>query len=149
MNAAFISLDSRVTIKNGWITVKKFKTDTEEGFTRFIAFVALLALLAFCLYRIIEDKAYFFTVQLLLVLIWLAPHIKRIYTFLFVITWKSAIRMDDIRQVTTLPLENGLETRVTLHLVNGRKKFLTFRDAENQLPHFIRSIGIKGVIQHA
>lgn len=145
MSAEFITLNSRLTIKKGTLIEKKLTVNTEEGFTRFIAFVAFLAFLAFCIYRIVVDKKYFFIIQLLLVLIWLEPHIKHIYTFLFVKTWKSAIRMDDIQRVTSSRLQNGLETQVTLHLKNGRKKFFTFRDAENQIDDFVRTIETKEI----
>ena len=142
MNSAFISLNSRINIKKGLITEKELKTDTEEGFTRSIAFLALLAFLAYCIYRIVVDKDYFYILQLLLVLIWLAPHIKRIYTFLFVKTWNATIRIDDIQGVTSSRLQNGLETQVILQMKNGRKKFIIFRDAENQMEDFIHSLGI-------
>jgi hypothetical protein len=146
MSAEFITLNSRLTIKKGTLIEKKLKVNTEEGFTRLIAFMALLAFLAFCIYRIVVDKKYFFIIQLLLVLIWLAPHFKRINTFLFVQTWKSSIRMDYIQRVTSSKLQNGLETQVTLHLKNGRKKFLTFRDAENQVDDFVRTIETKEIV---
>lgn len=140
MSAEFITFNSSLIIKQSTLIEKKLIVNTEEGFTRFIAFVALLALLAFCIYRIVVDKDYFFIIQLLLVLLWLTPHLKRIYTFMFVKTWKSAIRIDDIRRVTSLRLQNGLETQVVLHLKNGRKKFLVFRNAENQVDDFVRTI---------
>lgn len=149
MNTELITLNSRINIKKGVITEKKLKTDTEEGFTRSIAFVTLLAILAFCFYRIFFDKDYFYIIQLFLVLIWLAPHIKRIYASLFIKTWKSVIRIADIESVASLKMQNGLETQVTMHLKNGRKKFLIFRDAENQVEDFIHSIETKEIVQQA
>ena len=143
MNTEFISLDSRINIKKGSITEKKVKTNTEEGLTRFIGFLALVAILVYCIYIIVVDKNYFYIPQLLLVLVWLAPRINRIYISLFVKTWNSAVRIDDILTVTSSKLENGLETQVTLQLKNGRKKFIIFRDAENQIEHFINSVEIK------
>ena len=140
MSTEFITLNSRLTIKKGTLTEKKVKLNTEEGFTHFISFVALLALLSFCIYRIVVDRDFFFIIQLFLVLIWLQPHLKRIYSFLFISTWRSSIRIDDILKVTCSSLHNGLETEATLHLNNGRKKFLIFRDAENQVDNFIRII---------
>ena len=145
MSAEFITLNSKLTIDQGTLIEKKLTVNTEEGFTRLIAFIALLAFLAYCIYRIVVDKKYFFIIQLLLVMIWLAPHFKRLQTFLFVETWKSSIRMDYIQRVTSSKLQNGLETQVTLHLKNRRKKFLTFRDAENQVDDFVRVIETKEI----
>jgi hypothetical protein len=140
MSAEYITLNSRLTIKKSVLTEKKLKVNTEEGFTRLMAFVVLVALLAFCIYRIAVDKNYFYIIQLILVLMWLAPYIMRIYTFIFIKTWKTSIRVEEIQNLTSLKLDNGLETQVTLKLKNGRKKFLIFRDAENQVDDFIHSI---------
>lgn len=147
MSAEYITLNSRLTVKKGVLTEKKLKVNTEEAFSRLMAFIALVALLAFCIYRITVDKNYFFIIQLLLVLMWLAPHIKRIYTSMFIKTWKASIRIDEIQSITSSHLDNGLETEVTLHLKNGRKKFLIFRDAENQIDDFICSIETKEQFQ--
>lgn len=147
MNTEFISLNSKINIKKGVITEKKVKADTGEGFTRFIAFMALVAFLAYCIYRIVVDKNYVYILQLLLVLFWLAPHLKRLYISLFIKTWKSTIRIDDIQRVTSSRLQNGLETQVALHLKNGRKKYLIFRDAENQINDFINSVETKELVK--
>jgi hypothetical protein len=140
MSVEYLTLNSRLSIKKDVLTEKKLKVNAEEGFTRLMAFVVLVALVAFCIYRIAVDNNYFYIIQLILVLMWLAPHIKRVYTSLFIKTWKTSIRIDEIQSLTSSKLDNGLETQVTLHLKNGRKKFLIFRDAENQVDDFIRSM---------
>ena len=146
MSAEYITLNSRLAIKKGILIEKKLKINTGEGFTRLMAFVVLVALLAFCIYSIAVDKNYIYIIQLILVLMWLAPHIKRIYTSLFIKTWKSTVRLEEIHSLTSSRLDNGLETQVTLRLKNGRKKFLIFRDAENQVDDFIRSIEVKEIV---
>lgn len=140
MSEEFITLNSRLTVKNDTLIEKKLKVNREEGFTRFLAFVVLVSLVAFCIYRIAFDNNYFYIIQLILVLMWLAPHTKRVYTSLFIKTLKTSIRIDEIQTLTSSKLDNGLETQVTLHLKNGRKKFLIFRDAENQVDDFLRSM---------
>lgn len=141
MHTEIYSLNSRLTIKNKAIFEKKLKTNTEEGFTRLIAFVALLALLVLCIDKIIEEKNYLFIVQVILILVWLEPHIKRIYLSLFVKTWKSSIKLNEIQKITSIRLDNGLETEVILHLKSGKKKFIVFRDAEKQIEEFIIAVG--------
>ena len=143
MNPEYITLDSRLTIKKDVLTERKLKINTEEGVTRSIAFIALIAFLALSLYKIFEDKEYVYIVQVMLILVWLEPHVKRIYRTLFIKTWRSSIKLNDIQNVTLSPLDNGLETKVTLHLKNGRKKFLVFRNAENQSADFIQSLGLQ------
>ena len=139
MNTEFITLNSKLIIKNNAIIEEKLKTE-EEGFTRFIALVALLSFLFFCIYKIVEEKDYIFIVQLILVLFWLEPHVMRIYRSLFVKTWKSTIRLNEIQRVTSVKLDNGLETEVILQLKSGRKKFIVFRNAENQVEDFITAV---------
>ena len=135
----FYTLDSRLTIQRGNIYQKKVKY-SEEGWNRFAVFLLLLFFLLFTLYEIFEEKKYGSIVQLILVGFWLSPHVKRIYKILFVKTWKSIIPLKDIKNISTKPLENGLETELTLHLSSGRKKFYTFRNAEGQLELFAAAV---------
>jgi hypothetical protein len=146
MHTEFITLNSRLILNNNAIIEKKLKTNAEEKLTLFIALIALLAFLTVCVYRTFIDRDYFYITQGILVLVWLVPHIKRIYTLLFVKTWNSTIRIDDIQNVTLTRLENGLETQVTLYLKSGRRKFLIFRNAESQAEGFINSIRPKKVL---
>lgn len=136
----FITLNSRITIQKGVINERKVKLDTEEGFTRLMAFVALIVYLLFCIYRIVIEKDYFVFIHVILILVWLTPHLVRIYTSLFIKTWQSSIKLDRVSRVTSLNMGNGLETQVTLHLKNERKKFFVFRNAENQVENFIGAI---------
>ncbi len=137
----FFTLDSRLTIQRGNIYQKKLKHETEASFNRFIVFMMLLILLVIVIiYDILEERKYLWIVQALLILTWLWPHIKRVYQTLFIKTWKSIIPIKDIKDVSTKPLDNGLETEVTLHLSSGRKKFYTFRNAEGQLELFVEAI---------
>lgn len=71
------------------------------------------------------------------------PGIKGLYSSLFVKTWKSTIRFADIQSVSSSALDNGLETKVILHLKNGRKKFYVFRNAEKQSDDFIQAVELQ------
>ena len=140
MVAKFITLNSRITINKGVFREKKIYVDNGDGFDRFISFLALCAGLGFCIYQLIMNKDYYYIVQILLIGFWLESHFKRIYRALFVKTWMTYFKLSDIKGFSTQQLENGLETEVALKLKNGRKKFLIFRDGENQLDSFINAI---------
>ncbi len=142
MPTEFITLDGRLTIKFAAVIEKKLKQN-KEGFMRFAAFTLWVALLAFCVYRVVEERDYFFILQGVVTLFWMEPGIKSIYASLFVETWKSTIPFADIQSVNSAPLDNSLETQVTLHLKNGRKKFYVFRNAEKQADDFIQAVELQ------
>lgn len=142
----FITLNSRITISKGVFREKKIYEDTEVGFDRFVSFLALCAGLGFCIYQLIVNKDYYYIVQILLLGFWLESHFRRIYLALFVKTWMTYFKISDIKGFAYKALPNGLETEVILKLKSGRKKFLIFRDAENQVEDFINLINEKEII---
>lgn len=141
MDAEFITLDSRLIIKKGIIQQKNLKFDSEEGLNRSLAFIAILLFIGYSIYEIVEEQKYYYFIQIFLCLFWLAPHVKRIYKKLFVQTWKSTIKLNEITNVITRPF-NELETEVILQLKNGREKNYVFRNAENQIDSFLESVGV-------
>lgn len=137
MHAEFITLNSKIILKNGVLTEKKLKPDSER-LNRSFAFAAIIIYLVLCLYKIVEEGKYWFILPAAIGLSWLIPVLKRYYRSVFVKAWKNYFKLEEIRTISTRPLENGLETELVLHLKNGRKKYLIFRDAENQLENFLQ-----------
>lgn len=140
----FFTLDSRLTIQRGNIYQKKVKDNSEVGKYRFIVFAAY-CLLVFITIQDIKSGAdnfsiFFGIIKVIVFGIFLEQIFKRIYQTLFVKTWKSIIPLKEIKSISTKPLENGLETEVTLHLSSGCKKFYTFRNAEGQLELFTDAV---------
>ncbi len=73
-------------------------------------------------------------------LIWIYPHLERIFKILFVYKWGNSIRLADIREIVQQPTENELETVISLRLKSGRQKMLIFRTKENQVEAFIDQV---------
>ena len=137
---AFITLDSRLTLKRGNIYQNKVKSQYEDAQYRFITFVAFIVLGIFTIEEITVEGEYFKILRLVLYAMFLAPLFKRIFQTLFIKTWKNIIPLKDIKAITTKPLPNGLETEVALHLSSGRKKFYVFRNEEGQLEAFTEAL---------
>ena len=136
----FFTLDSRLTIQRGNVYQKSVKQETETGFYRYIVFVVYLLFVFLTVEEMVAEKEYYHVIQVVVISILLAPLFKRIYEGLFVKTWKSNIPLKDIKSISTRPLNNGLETELTLHLSSGRKKYYTFRNAEGQLQLFVDAV---------
>lgn len=136
----FFTLDTRITIQRGNIYHNRIKYNADEGMDRFIAFGAIVLITSYLIYLMAEKNEYGWSFQILLMLMWLWPHLRRIYQTLFIKTWKSIIPLKDVKNISTKPLDNGLETEVVLHLQNGRKRFYTFRNAEGQIEPFINMV---------
>lgn len=73
-------------------------------------------------------------------LVWIFPHLERIYKWLFVYKWGSHIRLQDIREIRPMPVENEWERPVLLLMKSGRQKKLVFRTAENQYEAFVQAL---------
>jgi len=140
----FFTLDSRLTIQRGNIYQKKVKDNSEVGKYRFIVLSAYCLLVFFTIQDIKSGADNFDIflgiIKVIVFGILIEQIFKGIYQTLFVKTWKSNIPLKEIKDVSTKPLDNGLETEVTLHLSSGRKKFYTFRNAEGQLQPFIEAV---------
>jgi hypothetical protein len=143
MSTEFITLDSKLAIRGNAISERKVKHTEPDSF-HLVEYVIALALIALALYWIFAEGEYSAILFLLIPLLWLQRRLKKLYIALFVKTWKPTIFFNEIRDVTTTALHNGLETQVTLHLTNGRKKFYIFRNAENQLEEFLQLFDFGG-----
>ncbi|MGV3656819.1 MAG: hypothetical protein ACO1NX_02660 [Chitinophagaceae bacterium] len=139
----FFTLDSRLTIQRGNIYQKKVKDNSEVGKYRFIVLSAYFLLVFLTVKKINEggnSDIFFGIARIVFYVILFWQIFKNIYHTLFVKTWKSIIPLNDIKDVSTKPLDNGLETEVTLLISSGRKKFYTFRNAEGQLELFVDAV---------
>jgi hypothetical protein len=136
----FFTLDCRITIQRSNIYHKKVKDGTQTIHYRSLILIGFALVVYLTILEIKEDGNYFSLLRILVLAFLLAPEFKSIYKTLFVKTWKSIIPLKDVKAITTKPLDNGLETEVTLHLQNGRKKFYTFRNAEGQMKAFIDAV---------
>jgi hypothetical protein len=141
MSTEFITLDSRLTIRMNAITETKLKDIT---YTRSRYYFLSLALNAFCLYMVVAWQDYSEYVIIPVLLFMLMHDLQNTYIGMFKLSHKPTIFLKEVRDVTTTALNNGLETQVTLHLANGRKKFYVFRNAENQLDGFLQLFDFGG-----
>jgi hypothetical protein len=143
MAMEFITTDAKLTIKDNIIRQKKLIYRETYWWAHFVVLLILL------IYKIVEvsnafntgnneDKIDFIWIPILIM--WMYPHLKRISESLFIKTWKSSIPLSKIKDIKVIPLENTLETKVVLTLGSGRKKFYTFRNAENQVHKFVEAV---------
>ena len=138
----FFTLDTRITIQRGNIYHKRFKDQSEGIMYRYLMLVAFVLVVYLTIIEVQTEGAYFEIIRIPIFAIVLTPVFKRIYQTVFIKTWKTIIPLKDVKNITTKPLENGLETEVTLHLQNGRKKFYTFRNGEGQMEPFIEAVSV-------
>ena len=85
---------------------------------------------------VLNDKPYKW-VRVVILLVWISPHLVTIYRILFINSWKSNIKFSDIKEIKLLPDENELEEKVSMILKSGRKKIYVFRKSEEQAKKFI------------
>lgn len=136
----FFTLDTCITIQRGNLYHKKVKQESELGQYRFIVFAVYCLVVFLTVVEIKEEGNYYEIIKVAVFSILVSSIFKSIFQTLFIKTWKTIIPLKDVKNITTKPLDNGLETEVTLHLQNGRKKFYTFRNAEGQLEAFVEAL---------
>ncbi|MFY8004116.1 MAG: hypothetical protein ACOVNR_04705 [Chitinophagaceae bacterium] len=134
----FITIDSQLVFNNQCITIKKLKHDPTKRYWAH-SFVLLAIFIGFQTYRAIYDKPRAW-IWVIIGFIWIYPHLESIFKKLFIYVWGNKIKLAAIKSIMVLPPENELETSLSIQLINGRKKVLTFRKAENQMVDFIEII---------
>ena len=134
MNTEFITTNSRLSVKNDTIWQKRIIEPPKNYW--FHSFILLLFLLGFSVYDAIPEKPYKW-IMVFVIIMWMTPHIMTIYQILFIKTWKSNIRLSDIKSVRTENEENELEEKVFVKLKSGREKIYFFRKSENQAEKFV------------
>lgn len=137
MDAEFITSTSKLTLKNETIWEKRI-VQPEKSYW-YHSFIFLLIFIGYSTYRAINERA-FDWLYVLLGLVWIAPHLKRIYKFVFVKVWRWYVPLSEIRTVEVEQNFNELEQKVIVLLKNGRKKEYIFRRSENQTERFVELI---------
>lgn len=138
MSTSFITVDSIVSFDKKYLNIRKIKQGPTRSYW-FDSFVMLLLFISLQLYRAIYDKSRAW-VLVLLGLIWIYPHLKKIFNLIFVDYWGNRINLVNIYGVKILQPDNELETTVVLIMSSGRKKNLVFRNGENQQSEFIEKL---------
>lgn len=133
MDAAFFTTTSKLTIKNGTIW-EKHLVDREKTYWLH-SFIILLFLIGDFLYTAINESARYW-LYVLLGLVWIAPHLKKIYQLVFTKAWRWYIPLSEIKSVEMDLNFNELEQRVVLTLKTGREKAYLFRKLEHQAETF-------------
>jgi len=134
----YYTLDSKLLIDKDVLFIKKFKQDPTRRYW-FDSFVLIAIIIAFQVDRAINEKPRAWIIAFV-ALIWIYPHLERIFKILFVYKWGNSIRLADIREIVQQPTENELETVISLRLKSGRQKMLIFRTKENQVEAFIDQV---------
>jgi hypothetical protein len=140
MASGYLTLDSRLIISKDHVTKQVLKSNGDFRRAQGTEFLVLLLFIWITLEKITYDHEYLRITQLILIFYCLSPHLHRIYRLLFVDYWRSAIPLAKIRRISTKNLDNGIETKVTIHLANGRQKQYIFRNAEQQADAFMAEL---------
>lgn len=134
----FITVDSVLKLDSKWLSIQKIRKDPDQSYWLH-SFLLLALFIAFQVHRTLNGE-YFAWIIIVPALIWIFPHLERIYKWLFVYKWGSHIRLQDIREIRPMPVENEWERPVLLLMKSGRQKKLVFRTAENQYEAFVQAL---------
>ncbi len=140
MSTEFITTTTRLTIINNTIRQKRVIEPPKNYW--FHSFILLVLFIGFSVDDVLNDKPYKW-VRVLILLVWISPHLVTIYRILFINSWKSNIKFSDIKEIKLLPDENELEEKVSMILKSGRKKIYVFRKSEEQAKKFTEMISSK------
>lgn len=134
----FITLNSQLSFDNNHLNIKKVKQDPNKRYW-FDSFILIAFFISFQIYRAITDEPIGWVIAGC-ALVWIYPHLERIFKILFVYHWGNRIALNKIKEIKVLPAGNELEDILCLKLINGRKKIFIFRKAENQLNDFVEAL---------
>lgn len=133
-----LTVDSKLTIDNDFLVIRKVKHETNDYW--YHSFILFAFIIAYELARIIDGNpkpGLNELLGLLFGLIYIYPHLARMFKKLFMYHWGNKIKLNKIKEYTILPSDNELETTLRIQLDTGRQKLFTFRNAENQLNDFV------------
>jgi hypothetical protein len=134
----FFTIDSKLLIEKDVLIIKKLKQDPGKNYW-FHSFILIAILIAFQVDKAINEKSSAWII-VLVALMWIYPHLERIFNILFVYKWGNSIRLADITEIARQPIGNELETIIHIRLKSGRQKTLIFRTKENQVEEFIELV---------
>jgi len=137
MDPEFFTTNSKLTIKNDTIWEKQLVLPPPNYW--FHSFILLLVIIAFSIDKAVNETPLDW-VYVLLGLIWIAPHLKHIYAFLFQKVWRWYVPLAEVSTVVLDPHYNELEQKVTLTVKSGRKKVYIFRRMEHQAEAFVELV---------
>lgn len=134
----FITVDSVLKLDSKWLSIQKIRKDSDQSYWLH-SFLLLALFIAFQVHRTLNGE-YVAWIIIVPALVWIFPHLERIYKWLFVYKWGSQIALSGIKEICFLSPENELETPLLLVMKNGRQKLLIFRTAEDQFNTFILAL---------
>ena len=135
--AEFFTTHSRLAVKNGWINESTIVQKEESYWVHSLLLVCMMLL--FSIEAILNGQFTKWGI-LILALVWVAPHLKRIYCILFVNVWRQNIPLKQVQKVEWDDRLNELEERVLLTLHSGRRKVYVFRKREAQARPFAETV---------
>ena len=131
----FITVNGKLRFVKGKLIFTKVKNDvTKSHSVVYVTFILLFISLQ--LYRAIYEKPRAW-VFVLIWFVWLYPFLEKLYKTLFVLKWGNEIKINQVKEIDILPIENELETKVRLRFLNNRIKIIVFRNHENKVDAFI------------
>jgi hypothetical protein len=137
----FLTTDSKLSFDDNYLYIRKVRQDSGQSYWLH-SFFLLALFIAFQIQRTVNGERFAWII-ILPALVWIFPHLERIYQWIFVNAWGSRIRLTSITEIRQLPAQNELETSLLLLLRNGRKKRLVFRTAENQWEKFVEELRVR------
>ena len=144
MEQEFITTDGKIFINEEAITHKTLLTVKKDYW--FHSFIALLFYSGCCMWSALNGNPGMW-VFALGGIVWIWPHLERIFRVLFIKTWKRKIRLAEIKSILPKLELNSLETKVILKLTSAREKHFLFRNVENQAEPFIQSLLKNGFVK--
>jgi hypothetical protein len=137
MDTSFYTVGSKVTLKDNVIREQVIIEPPPSYWWH-----SLILLVLVLIYSIDEALSGKFRkwVFAVLVIVWMAPHLSRLYTLLFVQVWRRNIPLAQIKTITHEPDANELEEKVKVVLRSGRQKIYVFRKSESVAAAFVETI---------
>lgn len=137
METAFYTTHGKLVLKKDWIN--EFQV-VEQQESYWLHSFLLLCLMAIYSIDEIREGRYTKWGALAFALILAVPHLKRIYSILFVHVWRRNFRLKEVRKVELNDRFNELEEKVIITLHSGRKKVYLFRKKELQARPFAEAV---------
>lgn len=138
MEQVFTTTTGQLTIKNGKLWEKKLVTQDPDY--RYHSFILLALFTILCIHEISTSRNYARLLILLPISMWIYPHFKTIYQFLFQKIWRWYIPLAEISKLQYNPDFNELEESITVRIKSGRSKIFIFRKSEKQAEEMMKAL---------
>lgn len=140
MEQELFTTTGKLTIYNGKLWEKRLVTKKPDY--AYHSFILLMLFLLILIHELNTTMDYGKLIYLFLLFIWIYPHIKTIYEFLFQKIWRWYIPLNEIRSLQYKNDYNELEESVTVFIHSGRSKTFIFRKSEHQAIELINMLEI-------